>query len=120
MATKRTSPTRTGKSKPIVAAKSQMADAKLIDREVLDWGVRLTTRPVMETEQQAYVICSEIGNYKGRRGAEVSITFPAATRQTPLRLLDAQGWIEAMAAIVAESRIVQAEQRKAATGKKKR
>jgi len=96
-----------------------MADSKLIDREVFDWGVRLTARPFKGTEQQAFVIYSEIGNYKGRRGAEVNISFPAATR---LRLLDAQAWIEAMAAIVAETRIVQAELRTAATtpGKKKK
>lgn len=94
-----------------------MADSKLIDREVFDWGVRLTARPFKGTEQQAFVIYSEIGNYKGRRGAEVNISFPAATR---LRLLDAQAWIEAMAAIVAETRIVQAELRTAATTSKKK
>lgn len=66
------------------------------------------------------VICSEIGNYRPRRGAEARITFPAASRQNPLRLLDAQIWGEAMAAIVAATRAVQAELRTAATGKKKR
>jgi len=66
------------------------------------------------------VICSEIGNYRSRRGAEVRITFPAASRQNPLRVLDAQIWGEAMAAIVAATRAVQAELRMAATGKKKR
>jgi hypothetical protein len=98
-----------------------MADSQLIDREVFDWGVRLTARPFKGTEQQAFVIYSEIGNYKGRRGAEVNISFPAAAH---LRLLDAQAWIEAMSAIVAESRNVQAELRSAATSttskKKKR
>jgi hypothetical protein len=94
-----------------------MVDSELIDREVFDWGVRLTARPFKGTERQAFVIHSEIGNYKGRRGAEVNISFPAATR---LRLLDAQAWIEAMSAIVAESRNVQAELRTAATSKKKR
>jgi hypothetical protein len=94
-----------------------MADSQLIDREVFDWGVRLTARPFKGTEQQAFVIYSEIGNYKGRRGAEVNISFPAAAR---LRLLDAQAWIEAMSAIVAESRNVQGEFRTSATtGKKK-
>ena len=72
----------------------------------------MTARPFKGTEQQAFVIYSEIGNYKGRRGAEVNISFPAATR---LRLLDAQAWIEAMTAIVAETRVVQAELRAAAT-----
>jgi len=97
-----------------------MANSQLIDREVFDWGDRQTARPFKGTEQQAFVIYSEIGNYKRRRGAEVNISFPAAAR---LRLLDAQGWIEAMAAIVAETRIVQAELRTAATttrGKKKK
>lgn len=94
-----------------------MAESKLIDREVFDWGIRLTARPFKGTEQQAFVIYSDISNYKGRRGAEVNISFPAATH---LRLLDAQAWIEAMAAIVAETRIVQAELRSAATGKNKR
>jgi hypothetical protein len=67
------------------------------------------------------IACSEIGNYKRGRGSEVRFTFPAASRQNPLRLLDMQGWIEALTAIVAETRIVQAELRTAATtGKKKK
>jgi hypothetical protein len=67
------------------------------------------------------IACSEIGNYKRGRGSEVRFTFPAASRQSPLRLLDMQGWIEALTAIVAETRIVQAELRTAATtGKKKK
>jgi hypothetical protein len=94
-----------------------MTDSELIDHEVFDWGIRLTARPFKGTEQQALVIYSEISNYKGRRGAEVNISFPAATR---LRPLDAQAWTEAMAAIVVETRIVQAELRAAATGKNKR
>ena len=80
----------------------------------------MTASPFKGTEQAAMVICSEIGNYRSRRGAEVRITFPAASRQNPLRLLDAQIWGEAMAAIVAATRTVQAELRMAATGKKKR
>jgi len=100
-----------------VVTESKMAASQPIDREVFDWGVRLTARPFQGTERQAFVIYSEIGNYKGRRGAEVNISFPAATR---LRLLDAQAWIDAMSAIVAESRNVQAELRTAATSKKKK
>ncbi len=80
----------------------------------------MTASPFKGTEQAAMVICSEIGNYRSRRGAEVRITFPAASRQNPLRLLDAQIWGEAMAAIVAATRAVQAELRMAATGEKKR
>jgi len=93
----------------------------MIDREVFDWGVRLTAQPFKGTEQEPLVICSEIGNYRPGRGSEVRITFPAASRQNPLRLLDAQIWGEAMAAIVAETRVVQTELRTAATaGKRKR
>ncbi len=92
----------------------------MIDREVFDWGIRLTARPFKGTEQQALFICSEIGNYKAGRGSEISIYFPAISRQAPLRLLDAQTWGEAMDALVAETRVVQAEMRTAASKKKKR
>ena len=92
----------------------------MIDREVFDWGVRLTAHPFKGTEQHALVICSEIGHYKPGRGSEIRITFPAASRQNPLRLVDAQTWGEAMAAIVAETRAVQTEMRKAATSAKKK
>jgi hypothetical protein len=91
----------------------------MIDREVFDWGVRLTAQPFKGTEHRAMTICSEIGNYRPRRGAEIRITFPAASRENPLRLLDAQIWGEAMLKIVAETRAVQAELRSAATGNKK-
>ena len=66
------------------------------------------------------IVCSEIGNYKRGRGSEVRFTFPAASRQNPLRLLDMQGWIEALTAIVAETRNVQAGLRMAATTDKKK
>ena len=91
----------------------------MIDREVFDWGIRLTAHPFKGTEQQALVICSEIGNYKAGRGSEVSIIFPAVSRQRPLRLIDAQTWGEAIEAIVAETRVVQLEMRTAAGKKKK-
>jgi hypothetical protein len=118
MATKRTSPKKTGKSKPIVVTEER----KTIEREVFDWGVRLTARPFHGTENHALVIRSEVGNYKAGRGCEVRITFPAASMQNPLRLLDAQTWGEALTAIIAHTRAVQAEMRTAAssTGKKKR
>lgn len=113
MATKRARPTKTEESKIVT-------EARKIDREVFDWGARLTARPFAGTEHQDLVICSEIGNYRKRRGAEVCITFPAASRQNPLRLLDAHNWAEAMTAIVAETRVVQAELRKAALNKNKK
>jgi len=94
----------------------------MIEREAFDWGVRLTAHPFKGTEHQALVIRSEVGLYKPGRGCEVRITFPAASSQIPLRLLDAQTWCEAMGAIIADTRAVQAEMRTAAesTGKKKR
>jgi hypothetical protein len=116
MVAKRTSPTKTRKSESIVVTE----ESKMIDREVFDWGIRLTAHPFKGTEQQALFICSEIGNYKAGRGSEVSITFPAVSRQNPLRLLDAQTWGEAIDAIVAETRVMQAEMRTAASKKKKR
>ena len=64
----------------------------MIDREVFDWGVRLTAHPFRGTADHAMTISSEIRNYRDRRGSEVLISFPAASMQKPLRLLDAQTW----------------------------
>jgi len=80
----------------------------------------LTAQPFKGTEQEALFICSEISNYRPGRGSEARITFPAASRQNPLRVPHMQGWIEAMTAIVAETKNVQAELRTAATGGKKK
>jgi hypothetical protein len=52
-------------------------------------------------------IRSGVGNYKGGRGCEARITFPAASMQNPLRLLDAQTWGEALTAIITDMRAVQ-------------
>jgi hypothetical protein len=92
----------------------------MMDRDVFDWGVRLTARPFKGTEHEALTICCEIDHYKRGCGSKVSIIFPAVSRQRLLRLLDAQTWGEAMDAIVAETRAVQSELRTAATSKKKR
>jgi hypothetical protein len=115
-AKKQTSPTRKGKS--VAAAEER----KMIEREAFDWGVRLTAFPFKGTENQAMVIRSEVGHHKPGRGCEVRITFPAASMQSPLRLLDAQTWCEAMTAIIADTRAVQAEMRTAvdSAGKRKR
>jgi hypothetical protein len=115
MATKRNSPKSA--SDPTVVAEEQ----KLIDREVFDWGVRLTAHPFQGTGNHALVIRSEIRNYRAGRGSEVYITFPAASLQKPMRLLDAQTWHAALGAIIADTRAVQTEMRTAAsTAKKKR
>ena len=64
----------------------------MIDREVFDWGVRLTAHPFRGTADHAMTISSEIRNYRTRRGSEVLISFPAASMQKPLRLLAARTW----------------------------
>jgi hypothetical protein len=95
----------------------------MITREAFDWGVRLTAQPFKGTENSAMVIRSEIRNYRAKRGSEVIISFPAASMQTPLRLLDAQNFCEALSAVITETRAVQAEMRTTAnteSGKKKR
>ena len=92
----------------------------MIDREVFDWGVRLTAHPFKGTDDHAMVIRSEIRNYRTGRGSEVCITFPAASLQKPLRLLDAQSWCEALTTIITDTRAVQTEMRTTATGKKKK
>jgi hypothetical protein len=94
----------------------------MIEREVFEWGVRLTAYPFRGGENEALVIRAEVGLYKPKRGSEVRITFPAASLQHPLRLLDAQTFAAAMTAIIDATRAVQAEMRTAAetAGKKKR
>ena len=114
MTTKKSTP-RT--KKPPVTEEEQM-----IERETFDWGVRLTAHPFKGTENAALVIRSEIALFKPGRGCEVRITFPAASTQNPLRLLDARTWDAAMTAIIEQTQAVQAELRPAAkkATKKKR
>ena len=113
MAAKRTSPKSTSDS-AVVAE-----EPKLIEREAFDWGVRLTAHPFQGTDNHALVIRSEIRNYRAGRGSEVYVTFPAASLQKPMRLLDAQTWHAALGAIITDTRAVQTEMRTAAAGKKK-
>ena len=92
----------------------------VIDREVFDWGVRLVARPFRGTANHSVTITAEIRNYRAHRGSEVLITFPAASMQRPLRVLDAQIWHAALGAIIVATRAVQTEMRTtAAAGKKK-
>ena len=112
MAAKKASP----KSKSEVVAEEK----DRIDREVFDWGVRLTAHPFRGTTHRAMIITVEIRNYRTRRGSEVLFSFPAASMQKPFRLLDAQTWHTALGAIIRETRAVQAEMRATASkGKKK-
>ena len=46
-----------------------------VEREVLDWGVRLTAR-LFTGANASLVIKSEIAVYKPGKGSEVRITFP--------------------------------------------
>jgi hypothetical protein len=75
-----------------------------VEREVLDWGVRLTARPFTGANA-ALVIKSEIAVHKPGKGSEVRITFAG------------------MAAIINETRSVVANMKAEATkgeSKKKR
>jgi len=117
MAKKRTNQAVKKEAKP--AANVQGPD--LIDREVFDWGVRLTARPFRGTAKHAMmIITSEIRNYRERRGSEVLISFPAASMQSPFRLLDARAWHMALGSIIKETTAVQAEMRKTGKAKNKK
>jgi hypothetical protein len=93
-----------------------------VEREILDWGVRLTARPFTGANA-SLIIQSEIAAYKPGKGSEVRITFPGTSLAKPLRLLDAQAWNEGMTAIINETRSVVADMKAEATkgeAKKKR
>ena len=93
-----------------------------VEREVLDWGVRLTARPFTGANA-SLTIKAEIAVHKPGKGSEVRITFPGTSLASPLRLLDAQAWNEGMAAIINETRSVVANMKAEATkgeAKKKR
>ena len=111
MAKRKTNPKRAA------PAEDGPEEKSVIARETFPWGVRVTARPLQGTENATLVITAEIRNYQGPRGSEVLITFPAASTQRPLRLLDAQAWHAALGAIIADTRAVQAEMRSAAEKK---
>jgi len=79
-----------------------------VEREVFDWGVQLSTRPFTGANA-ALTIKSEIAVWKPGKGSEVRITFTGTSTLSPLRLLDAQTWNEALSAIIAETRSVAAD-----------
>ncbi len=88
-----------------------------VEREVLDWGVRLSARP-FTGDNAALTIKSEVAVWKPGKGSEVRITFSGTSMVTPLRLLDAQTWNEALSAIIAETRTVIADMRAEAADEK--
>ena len=98
--------------------KRQVTETRTIDREVFDWGVRLTAQPFKGSENEALMMHAEIGLHRPGRGCDIRVTFPGVSLQNPLRLLDAQAWCEAMTALIVETRAVQAEMRAASTKKR--
>ena len=91
----------------------------MVDREVFDWGVRLTTKPFLKTRLELLTLQSEIREPRSGKSPLVKITFTGAALSNPLRLPDAQTWQEAMEAIVAETRSVIAEMKAAGKPLKK-
>jgi hypothetical protein len=94
-----------------------------LEREVSEWGVRLTARPFTTGANASLVIKAEIAAHKPGKGSEVRITFGGTSLASPLRLLDAQAWNEGMTAIINETRKVVADMKAEATkgdSKKKR
>jgi hypothetical protein len=93
-----------------------------VEREVFDWGVQLTACPFTGANAPL-TIKSEIATWKSGKGSEVRITFAGVSMTSPLRLLDAQAWNEALSAIIAETRRVIADMKAEAAksgAKKKR
>lgn len=91
-----------------------------VEKEVLEWGVRLVARPFTTGANAALQIKAEIGKPKDGRASEVRISFPGTSLGTPLRLLDAQAWCEGLSAIVAQTRKVLADMKDEASGKKRK
>jgi hypothetical protein len=84
-----------------------------IEREDLDWGVRLSVNP-FTGKHAALMIRAEIDAYRPGKGAEVRVAFSGTSMADPLRLLDAQTWNEALAALIVETRKIVAELKEAA------
>jgi hypothetical protein len=83
---------------------------KAIPRTVYDWGIELTTMPFEgDAALGALAVRAEIDLPRGDRRSAVRITFAGSTTSTPLTLVQAQTWVSALNAIIAESRTVMAE-----------
>jgi len=81
-----------------------------VEREVLDWGVRLTARPFTGANA-SLVIKSEIAVYKPGKGSEVRITFPGTSLTSPLRLLDAHSPRSAVCVVSSREKLAEANAR---------
>jgi hypothetical protein len=77
----------------------------MVEREIFSWGVRLSVRPFANGAYPNLIIQSEISHYKPSCGSEIRITFSGVS-VTPLRIIDAQIWREALEAIINETRSV--------------
>ena len=88
----------------------------MIQREVYDWGVQLSCKPF--SGAKTLEIRVEVSLPKASRGSDVKISFSGVTFADPLKLVEAQTWVEAMTALINEARSVVSEM-KAARPKKK-
>jgi len=87
----------------------------LIQREVFNWGVRLTVRPFAGHKALGgMVIFAEISLPRPNRGSTVKIMFSAALAAASLGLPDAQAWQNAMSALLIEARSIVVEMKTAA------
>lgn len=80
----------------------------MIQREVFNWGVKLTVKPLPDTKP-TLVLNVEISRPKPSRGVAAGISFSGVTQADALRIVEAQTWIEAFTALVQETRGVIAE-----------
>ena len=79
----------------------------MIEREEHDWGVQLTVKPFSGV--RTLEIRAEITLPKATRGADAKISFSGVTFAEPLKVIEAQTWVEAMTALIQEVRGVTAE-----------
>jgi hypothetical protein len=92
----------------------------MIDREVFDWGVQLTTRPFADVEKlSTLTIRSEVSLPNDKRGT-VKITFSGVSGSHPLKLVEAQAWATALNAIIMESQRVLTEMKSGDAKSKRR
>jgi hypothetical protein len=94
----------------------------MIDRQVYDWGVALTTRPFagLEPPLGALTIRSEITKPRPKRGSIVKISFTGVAGSNPLKLVEAQTWASAMNAIVMETQKEISEMKEGDEGKSRK
>ncbi len=80
----------------------------MIQREVFNWGVKLSVKP-LPTTKPTLALHAEISHPKPSRSVEAGLSFSGVSQADPLRIVEAQTWIEALTALVQETRGVIAE-----------